>query len=100
MLAKEHEEFRTHYATMIRASDREAIRVGLRETSRRMFLDDLVAVLPGRDRYARALLIGTQLGGLMQSAQSIEEEVIPAIGRDRLIQMYGRAIQALVDLDG
>lgn len=97
VLAKEHEEFRSHFSTMMRASDREAIRDGLRETVRRMFLDDLVAVLPGQDRYVRALLIGTQLGGIMQSVQSIEEEVLPAIGRDRLVQMYGRAIQSLID---
>lgn len=99
VFAREQLELRTHYTALLRASDREAVREGLRATVRRMFLNDLVNVLPGRDKYSRALLIGAQLGGVMQSAQAIEEEVVPAIGRERLVQMYGRAIQALVDLD-
>lgn len=96
--AREQLELRTRYTALLRASDREAVREGLRATERRMFLNDLVAVLPGPDKQARALLIGAQVGGIMQSAQAIEEEVLPVIGRERLVQLYGRAIQALVDV--
>lgn len=98
VLASEQRELRSHYAAMMRASDREAIREGLRDTVRRMFLDDLVEVLPGEDRMVRALLIGSLLGGIMQSGESLEAEAVPAIGRDRLVQMCGTSIQALVDL--
>lgn len=99
VLASEQEEFRSHMATLVRASDREAIREGLRLSVRRLFIDGLVDVLPGRDREARAQLIVAQLGGAAQSSQSIEDEVLTRVSRDRLIELYGRAIQSLVETD-
>lgn len=97
MLAKEQDEFRTHLAGMVRASDREAIREGLRLLLRRMFVDSLVAVMSGPDRESRAQLISAQLGGLVQSSATVDGEVIPAIGRERVVELYGRAVQALID---
>lgn len=98
VLAPEQREFRSHFAAMMRASDREAIRLGLRDTVRRVFLDDLADVLPGQDQMARALVIGALLGGLMQSAESLTVEALADVGRDHLVRMCGTAIQAVVDL--
>lgn len=97
VLAPEHAEFRTRLSALVRASDRDAVREGLRLTVRRMFIDQLVEVLPGRDREARAQLISAQLGGLVQAVDAIEEELTGRVSRKRLIDLYGRAIQSLVD---
>lgn len=98
VLADEHEEFRSHLATLVRASDREAVREGLQQSVRRLFIDGLVDALPGGDREVRAQLIVAQLGGIVQSSSAIETEVLTRVGRERVIEMYGRAVQALVDL--
>lgn len=98
VLATEHEELRTHLATLVRASDREAIREGLHLSVRRLFIDGLVEVLPGEDREVRAQLIAAQLGGLVQSSDAIEVEVLGRVSQERLVELYGLAIQALVDL--
>lgn len=96
VLAPEHAEFRTRLSALIRASDREAVREGLRLTVRRMFIDQLVDVLPGADREVRAQLISAQLGGIVQASAAIEEEVLTRVSRRRLIELYGKAIQSLV----
>lgn len=96
VLSSEQEEFRSHMATLVRASDREAIREGLRLSVRRLFIDGLVEVLPGRDREVRAQLIVAQLGGAVQASHSAEDELLGHVSRDRLIELLGRGIQALV----
>lgn len=97
VLAPEHAEFRARLAAMVRASDREAIREGLRLTVRRIFIDELVAVLPGDDREARAHLISAQLGGIIQASAVIDGELRELISLERIIALYGGAIQAIVD---
>lgn len=97
VLAPEHAEFRSRLSAMVRASDREAIREGLRVTVRRLFIDELVAVLPGDDREARAHLMSAQLGGLVQSSSVVDGEVLQLVSLDRVIALYGAALQAVVD---
>lgn len=97
VLAPEHADFRTRMGALLRASDREAVREGLRVSVRRMFIDQLLAVLTGDDREVRAQLVTAQLGGLVQASEAIEQEVLTRVGQERLVELYGRAIQALVD---
>lgn len=97
VLAAEHSELRSHLAGMIRASDREAIREGLRAAVRRIFIDGLIEVLPGRDREVRAQLISAQLGGIASAMSLLEDEALTLVTRERVIELYGRAVQALVD---
>lgn len=97
VLAPEQAEFRTRLAVLVRASDRATVRKGLRSTVRRIFVDQIAEVLRGDDREVRAQLIATQLGGIVQASAAIEEEVLTKVSRQRLVELYGRAIQTLVD---
>lgn len=98
ILAPEQLDFRIRLSVLVRASDREAVREGLRLTVRRMFVDQLVEIMPGNDREARAQLISAQLGGVVQSASTDNSELLDSVDRDRLVDLFGRAIQALVDV--
>lgn len=93
----ERADFRRHLAAMVRASDREVVREGLRDASRRVFVDRLAAVLDGDDAMLRAHLVSAQLGGLFQAWAVVEEEGITGAPRASIIELYGAAIQALVD---
>ncbi|MGJ9424016.1 TetR family transcriptional regulator [Aeromicrobium sp. CF3.5] len=93
----ERADFRSHLAAMVRASDREVVREGLRDASRRVFVDRLAAVLEGDDAMLRAHLVSAQLGGLFQAWAVVEEEGIIGAPRASIIELYGAAIQALVD---
>lgn len=92
---REHE--RRAYATMVRASDHDAVRTSLRETARVQFIDRLTRRLPGPDATARAELIAAQIGGIMQAWATVGEELVAAVGHERVVELYGAAIQALVD---
>jgi AcrR family transcriptional regulator len=94
----ENAEFRSRLRVMIRASDRAAIREGLRLTVRRTFIDHLVAVLPGDDRETRAQLIAAQLGGIIQATAGSDVDELGLARRERVVELYGRAIQSLVEL--
>lgn len=89
--------FRRHLAAMLRASDREIVREGLRDASRRVFVDRLADALDGEDARLRAHLISAQLGGLFQAWSVIEDEQIIGAPPASIIVLYGAAIQALVD---
>lgn len=95
VLAPEQLDFRIRLSALVRASDREAVREGLRLTVRRMFIDQLIDVMPGEDREARAQLISAQLGGVVQAAGN-HSELLESVGRQRLVELFGQAIQALV----
>ncbi|SEO77247.1 TetR/AcrR family transcriptional regulator [Trujillonella endophytica] len=87
---------RRAYATMVQASDNEAVRATLRTAARTSFIDRLTARLPGADAAVRAELIGAQIGGLMQAWPTIEP-LLGAVGRARAVDLYGASVQALVD---
>lgn len=90
-------EFRLRLAALIRATDRELVRDGLREASRRVFVDQLLERLEGDDALLRAHLITSQLGGLLQSWTILAEEQITEASRASITRLYGSAIQHLVD---
>lgn len=96
VLAPEHDDFRIRLSALIRASDREAVREGLRLAVRRMFIDRLVEVMPGADREVRAQLISAQLGGVVQAA-SAHGGLLELVEPERVVALLGQAIQALVE---
>lgn len=99
VLAPENLDFRIRLSTLVRASDREAVREGLRLTVRRMFIDRLVDIMPGEEREARALLISAQLGGVVQAAVHANSELLESAESHRLVELFGRSIQALIEPD-
>lgn len=96
MLAPERSELRIRLRALVRASDREAVRDELRQAINRMFIDELVRVLPGADAAARAQLIGVQLSSFAQASDGADSPSAD-LDRDRLVDLCARAIQALVD---
>ncbi len=88
---------RRAYATMVQASDNDAVRASLRDAARVHFIDRLTARLPGADVAVRAELIAAQLGGLMQGWPTIAETLADDADRARVVDLYGASIQALVD---
>ncbi len=93
----ERADFRRHLAAMVRASDREVVREGLRDATHRVFVERLTGVLQGDDPALRAHLISAQLGGLFQAWVVVEDEQVIGAPRAAIVALYGAAIQALVD---
>jgi AcrR family transcriptional regulator len=96
-LDPERDRERRAYAAMVRASDHDAVRDSLRQAARTTFIDGLCTLLPGPDAGARAELIAAQIGGLMQAWPTIGAELLDTVGRAGVVELYGVAIQALVD---
>jgi AcrR family transcriptional regulator len=97
VLAPERDAERRAYATMVRASDHDEVRANLREAAKALFIDRLARRLPGPDAAVRAELIAAQTGGLMQAWATVGETLDDLAGRERVVDLYGAAIQALVD---
>ena len=83
------------HATLIRASDRPAVRARLYEIVDQTFIDKLKDRLPGPEPALRARLIAVQVGGLLQSL-SISDWAPRGENHAAVIAIYGRAIQATV----
>ncbi|MGY1773295.1 TetR/AcrR family transcriptional regulator [Blastococcus sp. SYSU D00813] len=97
VLDPEREAERRAYATLVRASDHDAVRESLRRAARVHFIDGLTRRLPGPDAAARAELVAAQIGGLMQAWPAVGEDLLTAVGRERVVELYAAGIQALVD---
>jgi AcrR family transcriptional regulator len=96
-LDPERDGERRAYAAMVRASDHDGVRDSLRQAARATFIDGLSTLLPGPCATARAELIAAQIGGLMQAWPTVGSELLATVGRERVVELYGTAIQALVD---
>jgi len=83
------------HTTLIRASDRPAVRARLYEIVDETFIDNLKDRLPGPDPALRARLIAVQVGGLLQSL-SISDWAPRGDDHPAVIAIYGQAIQAMV----
>jgi len=83
------------HTTLIRASDRPAVRARLYEMVDQTFIDQLKDRLPGPEPALRARLIAVQVGGLLQSL-SISDWAPRGDDHAAVIAIYGRAIQATV----
>jgi AcrR family transcriptional regulator len=93
------ESLRRTIGILTRASDLEHVREGLRRTMRNVFIDNLAGQLPGPDSALRAQLLTAQLGGLIQAWSTIEDAGLSDGDRDRVIALYGRALQVIIDAD-
>jgi AcrR family transcriptional regulator len=96
-LAPERAVMRRTLTTLVRASDYDSVRATLRETTRRLFVDELARRLSGPDAQLRAQLVAASLGGLIQAWADIEDEHRADADRGRVVELYGRAVQRLVD---
>ena len=96
-LDPERDRERRAYAAMVRASDHDGVRDSLRQAARGSFIDGLCTLLPGPCATARAELIAAQIGGLMQAWPTVGTELLATVGREQVVELYGAAIQALVD---
>jgi AcrR family transcriptional regulator len=96
-LAPERAVVRQVLTHLVRASDLDGVRARLRETTHRLFVDELARRLAGPDAELRARLVAAQLGGLIQAWSDIGDEQLPAADLDRVVELYGRAVQRLVD---
>lgn len=97
VLGPERALLRRIYSVLIRASDYESVRAILRETTSRLFIEQLAARLPGPDAELRALLISAQLGGIIQAWSVLEDEHLSGADTGRVVELYGGAIQRLID---
>ena len=97
VLAPERATMRRTFMTMIRASDYDRVRASLQETTGRLFVDHLAGLLDGPDAQLRAHLIGAQLLGIIQAWTLMVPNHVTEADLHRTIELYGRAIQQLVD---
>jgi hypothetical protein len=97
VLAPERADIRRTFIAMIRASDYDRVRARLRETTGRVFVDRLARLLKGPDAPLRAQLIGAQLVGIIHNWASMVPDDISESDRTRIVQLYGGAVQQLVD---
>ncbi|MFI7585460.1 TetR family transcriptional regulator [Spongisporangium articulatum] len=81
---------------LMRASDSDAVREKVREIGELTFIHPLRAQLAGPDADLRARLIGAQMNGLL-IALGMDDDRLTHVERARLVAVYGRAVQALVD---
>jgi AcrR family transcriptional regulator len=97
VLAPERADVRRTFVAMIRASDYDRVRARLRETTGRVFVDHLARLLDGHDAPLRAQLIAAQLVGIIHNWPSIVSDEVNAADRARIVELYGSAVQRLVD---
>ncbi|MEZ0448904.1 TetR family transcriptional regulator [Cellulomonas sp. ICMP 17802] len=96
-LAPDQISVRRDLTALIRASDSSSVRSRLRHVTRTLFVERLVDRLEGPHAELRAHLIASQLGGLLQSWDVAEDESLLAASRERIVALYGPAVQALID---
>lgn len=97
VLAPERAAIRRHISAMMRASDYDSVRATLQETVRRLFMETLAQRLEGPDAALRARLITAQIGGIIQAWTTTDDEALTEADPSRIIELYGRAIQQLID---
>ncbi|MGA8256345.1 MAG: TetR family transcriptional regulator [Nocardioides sp.] len=85
------------WRAMIRASDSDLVRERLIEAMDEMFIQPISPRLTGRDPELRARLIAAQVSGLLDAVAILADDTLAAADTDRLIELYGASIQALID---
>lgn len=97
-LAEERAELRRQFTAMLWASDRDRVRASLREAIHRLFVVQVARRLEGPDVLLRAELIAAQIAGLMQAVAITGSEDVTEADQSRIVELYGDAIQRLVDV--
>jgi AcrR family transcriptional regulator len=96
-LGPERADLRRYLTTLILASGYDRVRSALREMIGRLFIENLAQRLEGPDARLRARLIAAQIGGIIQGLTIIRDEDLTEADPNRVIELYGRAIQQLID---
>jgi AcrR family transcriptional regulator len=97
VLAPERASMRRTFMALIRASDYDRVRASLQETTGRLFVDHLTQRLSGPDAELRAQLIGAQLLGIIQAWTLMVPNHVTEADLDRAVELYGSAVQQLID---
>jgi AcrR family transcriptional regulator len=85
------------YRALVRASDSDLVRQRLVQAQQDMFVTPMAPNLCGPHPQLRARLVAAQLSGLLDALAIFPDESITAADRDELIDLYGAAIQLLID---
>ncbi|WP_435745095.1 TetR family transcriptional regulator [Nocardioides sp. SYSU DS0663] len=89
--------FRTTYRAMIRATDSPQVRARLVEAMDATLATPLEALVEGPDARLRARLVAAQVGGLLEAVAILEDPVVTGADRARVAEVYGAAVQAVLD---
>lgn len=85
------------YSALVRASDSELVRERLSQAQEDMFVGPLAPNLTGPEPRLRARLVAAQLSGLLDALAIFPDTSVASADRDFLIEVYGAAIQLLID---
>lgn len=85
------------FVALLRATDRSAVRATLERAVAKVFVAPLVSRMSGDHLHLRARLISAQVTGLLIALYVVEDGELLAADRDALVELYGSAIQLLVD---
>ena len=85
------------YRAMLTASDRPEIRDRLRATMYDVFVGPLAGRIGGTYPELRARLVAAQFAGLINAYWLVADPVLTGADRQVLVELYGDAIQRLVD---
>lgn len=88
---------RRFYTVLMRAADRPEIRAHVARAITEQIVEPLATQLGGDDARDRARLIAAQITGLLNELWIVEEPEITNMPKDRIVDLYGASIQALVD---
>ena len=89
-------QFRT-YRALMRASDSPTVRARLIEAQEETFIAPLAPRLRGPHAELRARLVAAQFAGLLDGLAMLEDPRVTEADREALADLYGGAIQRLVD---
>lgn len=89
---------RLTFAALIRASDSPIVRRRLEESMELEFVAPLVDRLDDPDAELRARVFASQVQGIMTTLWIIEDEGMVTASRERLVEIYGRALQETLTL--
>jgi AcrR family transcriptional regulator len=96
-LSKAGTHLRQNFAALIRASDRPSVRDELARSTAQIFIAPIASRLTGDRRELRAALVAAQVGGLLSSLFLAEDPVTLAASDEDIVELYGAAIQSLLD---
>lgn len=87
------------WRAMVAASGSDGVRQRLIEVMEQVVIAPLAPRLPGDRPALRARLIAAQVAGLLDAVAVLGDEHIAAATTDDLVEIYGAAVQAIIDAD-
>jgi AcrR family transcriptional regulator len=96
-LGKAGTHLRQNYVALIQASDRSQVREELIRSTGRTFVSPIGSRLTGDRAQLRAALVAGQVGGLLNALFLAEDPVLAAARDEDIVDLYGGAIQSLLD---